>query len=144
MIVVMRVSVSLALFGIFFASEPALACDTGPFAVEFPMGATYLGNDAKGELSYGKEMLQSADLNRAKQKRLEIAFYILDQRRRRQNPDFWNTRQRNIERYLKSIGVPPRSYSIVFRQSSQKPSMSMGERRQNTDVTINLVEGGCG
>ena len=108
------------------------------------MGATHLGKNTKRELAFGKQMLQSADLNRANQKRLEIAFYILDQRGRRQNPDFWNTRQRNVERYLKSIGVPPGSYSIVFRRASQKPTMSLGERPQNTDVTINLVEGGCG
>jgi hypothetical protein len=142
--VTLRGFLRLALFGAFIASRPALACDTGPFAVEFPMGSTFLGNDAKRELSYGKDMVRSAGFDRGSRERLEIAFYILDERGRVQSPDFWRARRRNVERYLKSIGVPLGSFSIIFRRAVQKPIMRAGERLQNTDVTVNLAEGGCG
>ena len=89
-------------------------------------------------------MLHSADMHGQASKQLEIAFYILDRRGKRQHPDFWAARQRNVERYLRTIAAPPNRYSIVLRQSDHKPKLWEDGRWQNTDVAINLVNGGCG
>lgn len=125
------------------ASAPVMACDTGPFAIEFPVRATHLETSAKRDLSFAKGLVQPTGTTREKGGKLEIAFYILDRRGRKVNAALWNARQREIEFYLKSIGALSTSYQIVFRPKSEKPKLSLPNRIQRTDVTINLVGGHC-
>lgn len=123
------------------ASNPASACDTGPFAIEFAAGASYLGSAGKRDLTYGKEMVQPVSKKCAGRSRLEIAFYIIDPNGRRPKSLIWDLRRRAIELYLQRIGVPQACYSVVYRHASQRPTLFEAERRQDTHVTVNLVDG---
>jgi hypothetical protein len=139
----MTVRHCLSVIASVLASAPALACDTGPFAVEFPAGTAHLGSNAKRDIAFVKKMVQPPGAGQKNGLKLEIAFYILDQKGRRTNATLWETRQQEIEFYLKSIGTSRTSYQIVFRPSFQKPKLSIPGRIQRTDVTVNLAGAHC-
>lgn len=112
----------------------AVACDVGPFALEFPAGSSELTDPAKGALEYERSILGTNNQNV-----IRVAFHGERPRPDTQAAKLRHARAKAIGDYLLGQGVQPSQINII---ETGKPAPRIWESRLlDSSVTVELTAG---
>lgn len=122
---------------------PAMACDNGPFAIEFVGQTKQLTADARRDLSFLSDMILKTKSDSRSAVRMEITFFTLERSGRKASSNLWHARLGSVERFLRANGVSAKAYRVVSRPYVQRPHLTSASRVQDSHVTARLIAGGC-
>ena len=127
----------VAVVGVCLAGTPAIACDNGPFPIQFVRGTATLSHGAAAELDNSRGLLDVylRDPAFAKRVRLKISIFARTASGQALSPQLQRKRAQVIRSRLVANGIPSSRQVFVAMLSGRSNRMG------NAPASIELVQG---